>query len=703
MTDEIEKNSIEAYSLNRVLEPKHVLPTSAWKLDNNRNIYPDEMRISIKRIHMEGTSFKQLRTESNGSEEKIKQRIMDIVIRRGKLHNPVTDTGGLAYGTVEQIGADFHNPQGFQVGDEVLCNASLASIPAYIEKIKTFEPAFHQFEADGYMIVNNQISLVRVPEGIPIDLLMFTFDESGSLFRLHHMLEGRKKFLVVGNSMITNLIFGYVIRRSAVPDAEIICIFDKKKEINVTGGKVESLMEKVFNQVHYTDILKPMECMSQLGLNSYFDLSLNCAEIPGAETINILAAKPGGTVFFANLINNMKIALYITESLTKSLDVRGAEGYMEGYEDFDIQVVSELATYFENAEFQVAEEKENYTEQNIHPAFHRATEEVAMLEDYVYVSRAMNHVIEEIVRVSRYDCNVLIFGDTGVGKEKAANIIQKNSDRKMQPFVKINCASISPNLIESEFFGYEKGAFTGANAGGKKGYFEIANNGVIFLDEIGELPMEMQAKLLRVIQDGEFYRVGGTMPIKTNVRIISATNRNLEDFIEKGLFRRDLYYRLNVVPIRIPSLAERPDDIPMLVTHFLKKYGKKFGRRRGIDDAALDYLKQQQWPGNIRELENTVQRLIISAKGDNISLMDVMRDSHGDLFNSTPIQPIAELEEGETDSVVEQEIDLEQAVDEYEKGLIRYACEKYGSTRKAAKALGISQTQIVRKKKKYQL
>ena len=325
-----------------------------------------------------------------------------------------------------------------------------------------------------------------------------------------------------------------------------------------------------------------------------------------------------------------------------------------------------------------------------------------MLEDYVYRSRAMNLVLDEIMRVSKYDCNVIIFGDTGVGKEKAANIIQKNSDRKLQPFVKINCASISPNLIESEFFGYEKGAFTGASNTGKKGYFEIANNGVIFLDEIGELPLEMQAKLLRVIQDGEFYRVGGTVPVKTNVRIISATNRDLEDWIEKGLFRRDLYYRLNVVPIRIPSLSDRAEDIPVLVNHFLKRYGKKFGRRRGIDEAALEYLRQQQWPGNIRELENTVQRLIISAKGDTISLMDVMRDSHGELFGGAPaLIPDTGAEENE--SLPEKELDLELAVDEYEKGLIKYACDKYGSTRKAAKALGISQTQIVRKKKKYNL
>ncbi len=703
MTERMMEQTLTIYGTNRVLEPKQVLPTSAWRLDNNRNIFPNEIRMSIKRIHLEGTSFKQIRTEANENEEKIKQKIIDIVIRRGKLHNPVTDTGGLAYGVIEQIGVAFDNPQGFQVGDEVLCNASLASIPTHIERIKSIDPVFHEVEADGYMIIDNQISLVRVPEGIPVNLLMYAFDESGTLYRLHQMLEGRKRFLVVGNSMITNLLFGYVIRRTAASDAEIVCIFDKRTDVEITGGRIDDILAHTFNEIHYMDILKPLECMNQLGRDSYFDLSLNCAEIPGAETINILAAKPGGTVFFTNLINNLNIALYITESLTKSLKIRGAEGYLDGYDVFDMEVVAELAPYFANARFQLRDSGSSQTEQNVYAqGFHRSAEEVAMLEDYVYRSRAMNQVLDEIMRVSKYDCNVLIFGDTGVGKEKAANIIQKNSDRKMQPFVKINCASISPNLMESEFFGYEKGSFTGASAMGKKGYFETANNGIIFLDEIGELPLEMQAKLLRVIQDGEFYRVGGTTPIKTNVRIISATNRNLEEFIEKGLFRRDLYYRLNVVPIRIPNLSERPEDIPALVGHFLKKYGKKFGRRRGIDDGAMDYLKQQQWQGNIRELENAVQRLIISAQSDRISLMDVMRDSHSELFSSNVMQPFAEEEEAEG-LMPEKEIDLEAAVDEYEKGLIRYAFDKYGSTRKVAKALGISQTQVVRKKKKYGL
>ena len=693
------------YGLKRVAEPQYVLPTSAWKLDNSRNIYPNELRISVRRIHLEGTSFKQICTESNYNEEKIKQKIIDIIIRRGKLHTPVTDTGGLAFGTVEEIGEEFYNPQNLKVGDTIICNASLASVPIQIENILAIDHVFNQIDASGYAILHDHVPIIKIEEDMPVNLLLYTLDESGTLYRLSQLAEGQSKFLIVGNNMITNLIFGYVIRRQVGAKGEIVCLLDKKTGMQVMGDGIDQLIAHVFNEVHFLNILKPIHAVERLKLNQQFDLSVNCAEIPGAETINILATKAGGTVLFANLINNLKISLYITESISKPLNVENAEGYLEDYETFDIALVRELADYFENAAVMKVEsaEKDESAEASASP-YDRSLIEQSKLEDFVCVSRPMRNVLREIANVSKYDCNVIIFGDTGVGKEKVANLIQKNSDRKMQPFVKINCGAISPNLIESEFFGYEKGAFTGANTGGKKGYFEIANNGVMFLDEIGELPLEMQAKLLRVIQDGEFYKVGGTSPIKTNVRIISATNRDLERFVEEGKFRRDLYYRLNVVPIRIPSLSERVDDIPALVKHFLAKYGKKFGIARGITDSAMEYLQQLAWPGNIRELENSVQRLIISAKGEDISLMDVMHETHSELFEGGGFG--AEEEERALPGgsyPMDTEISLQEAVDEYEKGLIKYACEKYGSTRKAAKAIGISQTQLVRKKKKYNL
>lgn len=686
------------YGTNRVMEPQHVLPTSAWRLDNSRNIAAYEIRVDVKRIHIEQTSFKQICLEAADNDQRIKQKIMDIVIRRGKLHNPVTDTGGLLYGTVSEVGTEYDNRKGFRPGEEVICNASLASVPIYIDKIISIDKAFGQIEIEGYAVLYDEVPLVRKPEGVPINLLLFAFNESGTLYRISNTAVGKKKFLIVGNNLLSNLLFGYAVRKVAREDAEVVCLLDKKTDIVLKGKSINDLIARVFTEVHYVDILKPMECLAGLNADSLFDLTVNCADIPGAETINILATKSGGTVVFANLINNYNIALYITESISRQLDIRCADGYLEAYDEFDIEIVKDLNPYIENA----VETNLNVDDDPSYP-INRQTrlmeasgQRKTMLEDFVCESRAMAAVLNDILTVSKYDCNVLITGDTGVGKEKVANIIHKNSNRKMQPFIKVNCASISPTLIESEFFGYERGAFTGANANGKKGYFELADNGAIFLDEIGELQPDMQAKLLRVIQDGEFFRVGGTTPIKTNVRILSATNRDLEEFIGEDKFRRDLYYRLNVVRVRVPNLRERTGDIPALVNHFLKKYSDKFEIQRKIDDDAVEYLKQCEWPGNIRELENVVQRLMISAKGEQITLLDVMRELHAEVFENTSPEVAADSEEG-------QALNLEKMVENFEKNIIKHACEKYGSTRKVAKAIGISQTQLVRKKKKYEI
>lgn len=687
------------YGTNRVLEPQHVLPTSAWRLDNSRSISAGEIRVDIKRIHIEGTSFKQICLEANDNDQRIKQKIMDIVIRRGKLHNPVTDTGGLFYGTVSEIGAEYDNKKNFKPGEEVVCNASLASVPIYIDKILSIDRAYGQIELEGYAILYDEVPLVRRPEGIPIDLLLFAFNESGTLYRISNTAVGKKKFLIVGNNLLSNLLFGYAVRKVAREDAEVVCLLDRKTDTVLKGKSIDDLSRRVFTEVHYVDILKPMECLAGLNADSLFDLSINCADIPGAETINILATKSGGTVVFANLINNYNIALYITESISRQLDIRCADGYLEAYDEFDIEIVKDLVPYIEKAETadRSVDDDPSYPINRQTRLMEVSGQRQTMLEDFVCESHAMATVLEEILAVSKYDCNVLITGDTGVGKEKVANIIHKNSNRKMQPFIKVNCASISPTLIESEFFGYEKGAFTGANAAGKKGYFELADNGAIFLDEIGELQPDMQAKLLRVIQDGEFFRVGGTVPVKTNVRIISATNRDLEDFIEDGKFRRDLYYRLNVVRIKVPNLRERTGDIPALVSHFLKKYSDKFEIQRKIDEDAVEYLKQCEWPGNIRELENMVQRLMISAKGEQITLLDVMRELHAEVFETTG------LDFSPLESADGKVMDLEKMVNNFEKNIIKHACEKYGSTRKVARAIGISQTQLVRKKKKYEI
>ena len=242
-------------------------------------------------------------------------------------------------------------------------------------------------------------------------------------------------------------------------------------------------------------------------------------------------------------------------------------------------------------------------------------------------SNAMKYVYQSIETIAKSDTTVLIEGDTGVGKELVAQCIQNQSLRKDKPFITLNCAALPKDLIESELFGHEKGAFTGAIAQ-RKGRFELADSGTLFLDEIAELPLELQSKLLRVLQEGEIVRVGGQKTIKVDVRILAATNKNLKETVKKGTFRDDLYYRLFIYPITVPSLNKRLDDIPLLVDHFVHEFCKKSGRENlTISKATIKSLQKYSWPGNIRELRNVIERGVITSRGKNLVLRDNLQDA----------------------------------------------------------------------------
>jgi len=254
--------------------------------------------------------------------------------------------------------------------------------------------------------------------------------------------------------------------------------------------------------------------------------------------------------------------------------------------------------------------------------------------DFVSGSKLMRTVMEQVRMVARTDTPVLLLGETGTGKELLARAIHEFSDRSAAIMVKVNCAALPAELIESELFGHEKGAFTGATQQ-RKGRFELADGGSLFLDELGELSQSAQAKLLRVLQEQEFERVGGSETIRVDVRVIAATNRNLAEEVSLGRFRSDLYYRLNVFPVEVPALRQRVTDIPLLARFFLTKYAKKIGKRfDDIDPAGLDYLRQYVWPGNVRELQNVIERAVILSQG---SLLDI-----------APLQPARAHPEADT-------------------------------------------------------
>ena len=305
-------------------------------------------------------------------------------------------------------------------------------------------------------------------------------------------------------------------------------------------------------------------------------------------------------------------------------------------------------------------------------------------------SPSMYNVIQLTRRLSDVDSTVLITGESGVGKGVIAKQLHENGRRKEYPFIKLNCGAIPETLIESELFGYESGAFTGSRRNGKKGLFETANKGTIFLDEISELPLNLQVKLLQVIQEREITRVGGVESIPIDVRIISATNRDLMSLVSQGKFREDLYYRLNVVPISIPPLRERPEDIIPMIRIFLNQNNKKMKEHKEIDSKAIAILMKYAWPGNVRELQNIIERLMITTRGTTIHPENLPSFILEAAVNTEPV-------------LITTGKSLKEALDDAEKEILIKAVEKYKTTRTIAKALGVSQPTIVRKLQKYHI
>lgn len=304
-------------------------------------------------------------------------------------------------------------------------------------------------------------------------------------------------------------------------------------------------------------------------------------------------------------------------------------------------------------------------------------------------SLSMIKVIDLIKQVSDTRTTVIIYGETGTGKELAAHMLHSLSSRSSEPFVKVNCGAIPDNLLESELFGYERGAFTGA-VGKKPGRFELADGGTIFLDEIGDISPVMQVKLLRVLQEREFERLGGTKTIKVNIRIIAATNKNLENLVAKNSFRQDLYYRLNVIPICIPPLRERREDIPFLADDFLQKSAYISSRKKKIlSEEAMEYLVSYNWPGNIRELENVIERCVVITNDDIIEAKDLPTNMREPCIDANYL--------GDT-------LKLDTALDSIEREIIiKTLRESGGNKTRASEILGISRRSLHRKIIKYNI
>lgn len=366
--------------------------------------------------------------------------------------------------------------------------------------------------------------------------------------------------------------------------------------------------------------------------------------------------------------------------------------------------------------------------QRMLPGSHKHTKPHKTFDGLVGETDAVKNVRFLIEQVAKTDANVLILGESGTGKEVVARNVHLLSKRNTGPFVPVNCGAIPGELLESELFGHEKGAFTGAISA-RKGRFELAQGGTLFLDEIGDMPLQMQVKLLRVLQERSYERVGGTKAIQADVRVIAATHRNLEEMIEKGSFREDLYYRLNVFPIENPSLNERADDIPLLLKELMRRVNEQSGTSAKFTERAVDSLKEHAWPGNIRELANLVERMVIMFPEKVVDVPDLPnkyryievdayepeypeelleKDAFNDIFSTGfsdyDNEPEPEFNQAGSGVLPEEGIELKDYLAELEISLITQALERFDYVvARAAEILGVRRTTLVEKMKKYNL
>ncbi len=427
-------------------------------------------------------------------------------------------------------------------------------------------------------------------------------------------------------------------------------------ETAADGREGIELLEKASFDLVLTDLTMPeVDGMGVLEyLSSHFPETL-CIVLTGYGTIesSVEAMKKGAFDYITKPVKSSELLLLVEKSLQfKNLEVENT------------RLKKEL--------------KKTYQFSNI-----------------IGASSAIERVYKLIEKVADTDGTVLITGASGTGKELIARAIHYNSSRGENPLVVINCGAIPEDLLESEIFGHEKGAFTGAHKS-RVGRFEMASGGTIFLDEIGEMSPSLQVKLLRVLQEQKFERVGGTKTIHVDVRIIAATNKNLASAINKGTFREDLYYRLNVIPIKVPPLKQRKEDIPLLVEHFRKKFQK--GHRQtieGIAPEAMDALMRYDWPGNVRELENLVKRLAILCENKLVVFEDLPENIQDGFKDAA---------EPERKVILDHDISFTDAVKQYEKELILHALEKSNWVKSdAAKMLNLNRTTLVEKIKKQKL
>ena len=687
--------------VSRVLEPKGVLPVTAWKIDNSGTVRSGEIRIRLERVHIEWDNFNQICSHCGYDTTKIKARIMQIIGQRGKLHNPYTGSGGLFMGVIEEIGPQT-DAGGLKEGDRVFSLSSLTGVAMHLDCIDSIDFNYGQIECQGYVICFESTCIARYTGNTSPKYLLSAVDEEGNFIGVQQTIQKQnaERVAIIGDNPVTTLLYAQMLTDCYGKGTHVTAIMDRTSMGGLSERELTAAFLPVIKKTCFVDLSMPIEAYEEVVKQLYdprpMDAIINLEDICGSETVATLLVKDRGTIFYTSIKNNYNTGLLVADSLGKEIISYALDGYVKEAHHFAEELIEKVSSNLEFLDAIYGMKKKKGYDRKVSGREANQEKIEERIGDFVYRSPVTGAMVEEALNVAQYDCNVIIQGETGVGKEKVFNIIHQNSPRQGKPCVRINCATIHENLAESEFFGYEKGAFTGAQAGGKEGYFEMANNGTLFLDEIGTLSLNMQSKLLRVLQESTYYRVGGTTQKHVNVRVICANNVPLRKLVEEGRFREDLYYRLNICSIDVPPLRERKEDIACLADAFLKTYSSKYGVEKELAPEAVEKLESYHWPGNVRELENAVHRLYISERERIIAADAVDQILNRSIYESLIVNLKREFSR-------ESGVNFTQIMEEQEKRLIAYALKKEGTTRKAAEYLNLPQATLARKKIRYGL
>lgn len=466
----------------------------------------------------------------------------------------------------------------------------------------------------------------------------------------------------------------------------IFQLVERVKELDKSYRELDAIIESSYDGIYITDIhgntLKTNSAIERItGIPKHYYIGKNTDDLIKRGILKESATKK--VIEKRKTVSVVQKNFNGKETLLTGSPIFNEDGEIEKIVT-NIRDLSELNQL--NEELKKARQlNEQYKEE-----LQRLKASSNIESDLVLKSEKMIEIYDMVERIADFDTTILILGETGVGKDVLVRHLFRRSNRsKMGQLVKVNCGAIPKDLLESELFGYDGGAFSGANRTGKMGMFELADKGVLFLDEVGELPLELQVKLLRVIQEKEIMRVGGTKVIKVDIQLIAATNKNLYEMVKKGQFREDLYYRLNVVPISVPPLRERKDDILPLVYHFMDQYNKKYRVKKELHRDLKNFFYYYRWPGNVRELSNLVERLILTVPNQLLTLTDLPEE-----YKELPEVSL---------SSSEKQLSLKEAVELAEKTILERALRECTTTYEMAERLQTSQPTIVRKLQKYQI